>query len=149
MATTVGTGDDLKTVLRDFIYLERDAIAAYDASIPRLDDAGHKAKIEAFKADHERHLQELISAQTKLGGEVPHDTDSKSVLTTGKVALAGIAGESAVLKAMASNEVDTITAYENGARNGTVPADLRPMMERALADEQRHKAWMDEAAKAA
>jgi rubrerythrin len=149
MVTTVGTGTDAATVIRDLIQLENDAIAAYDAALLRLDRPEHKQQVEAFRADHERHLSELTAAAASEGADVPKDTDMKAMLTTGKVALADMAGESAVLKAMSSNETDTITAYDNASCNESVPASLRPMLERALADERRHKAWMDEAASAA
>ncbi len=70
----------------------------------------------------------------------------KELLTTGKVKIAGLmGGDSAVLKAMSSNENDTISAYESGSRNDAIPAADRPMFERAAADERRHKSYMDTA----
>jgi rubrerythrin len=148
MVTTVGTGNDIHSILEDFIYLERDAIEAYDSTISRLGDPQWASKIEAFKEDHLRHLRELSDYAQSIGAPVPREADSKSMLTTGKIALADLAGDSAILKAMSSNETDTITAYENGTRNDSIPADLRPMMERALEDERRHKAWMDDTSRA-
>ena len=38
MATTVGTENDMSKLIEDFAYLERDAIAAYDEAISRLDN---------------------------------------------------------------------------------------------------------------
>ena len=39
MATTIGTESNIEKLVTDLIYLEHDAIAAYDATIERLDDA--------------------------------------------------------------------------------------------------------------
>lgn len=150
MVTTVGTGSDLKTLIENFIILEHDAIAAYKATIERLEDATHRQRITEFLGDHERHLRELTDLARQHGAPVPSEGDMKEILTTGKVKIAGLmGGDGAVLKAMGSNENDTITAYENGSKNTAIPAEARPLFERALADERRHKSYMDTAAQRA
>lgn len=147
MVTTVGTGSDVKSVIENFILLERDAIAAYDATIERLQDPAHKEKIREFRGDHERHMRELSDLARKHGATVPAEGDMKEMLTTGKVKIAALTGsDSSVLKAMSSNEVDTVDAYERGAGNSAIPTEDRPVFERAAADERRHKAYMDTAA---
>ena len=70
----------------------------------------------------------------------------KQVLTTGKIALANLMGDAAILKAMKTNEDDTVTAYERAARHdGAIPKS-KAFFEKALADEQRHRAWMEQTA---
>lgn len=148
MVTTVGTSGDMPTLIRNFILLERDAIAAYDATIERLEDPAHKARISEFRADHERHLNELTQMAARHGAEVPSEGDSKQLLTTGKVQMANLVpGDGSVLKAMSSNESDTVSAYSSGCDNQVVPAEERPVFERALADEKRHKDYMDSASR--
>jgi bacterioferritin (cytochrome b1) len=74
----------------------------------------------------------------------------KELRTTGKIKLADmVGGDGAILKAMATNEVDTITAYEHAVDNAAVPAADKDLFQRGLADERKHKDWMDQAAKAA
>ncbi|MBK1623964.1 DUF892 family protein [Afifella marina] len=145
MATTVGSEGDIKTLITNFVYLERDAIAAYDATIERLENPELKRQIEEFRSDHHRHLSELRDLAAQHGAEVPAEGDMKEMLTTGKVKMAAIAGDSTILKAMSSNESDTIAAYSSGAGNSAVPPEARPIFERGLEDERRHKAWMDSA----
>ena len=71
----------------------------------------------------------------------------KQMLTTGKVKMADmVGGDGAILNAMSTNETDTVSAYQNGTDNAATPADLQPVLAQALADEQRHKAWMEETA---
>lgn len=150
MATTVGTGSDLRTVIRNFLLLEHDAIAAYDATIERLQDPTYKAKIREFRGDHERHVRELTDLAGRHGAEAPAEGDMKEMLTTGKVKIAGMTGgDSSVLKAMSSNETDTVSAYSSGSENTIIPAEDRAIFERALSDERRHKTYMDQAAQAA
>ena len=150
MATTIGTASDLKTLIQNFLILEHDAIAAYEATIERLEDPAHKAKITEFRGDHERHVRELTEIAAKHGVAVPTEGDMKEMLTTGKVKIAGMmGGDSAVLKAMSSNENDTISAYDSGSRNTVVPVEDRPIFERGLADERRHQSYMETAAQTA
>ncbi len=74
----------------------------------------------------------------------------KEMLTTGKVKLADMTGgDGAILKAMSSNENDTIAGYRNASENPDAPAQLKTFFASAQADEERHKAWMDDAASAA
>lgn len=150
MVTTVGSGSDLKTVVENMIILEHDAIAAYTATIERLESATHKAKITEFQADHERHLRELHEMAQACGAETPAEGDMKQILTTGKVKLANLmGGDSALLKAMSSNENDTIQAYQQASENSAVPAEHRPVFQRGLEDERKHQAYMDNAAQQA
>ena len=69
----------------------------------------------------------------------------KQWLTTGKVALADLAGDNAILKAMKTNEDDTAAAYQQALDNSLTDAELRPVIEKGLADERRHRAWMETA----
>ena len=143
MTTTVGTEPTLQDLVTNLLHLEHDAIAAYDGTIERLDDAGAREQVQAFRADHNRHVDELISIAQRVGVEPPTGGDMKQMLTTGKVALAGIAGDGALVKAMKTNEDDTVQAYEQASSNQAADAAMRETFSAALADERRHRAWME------
>lgn len=150
MVTTVGTEGDLRSLVTDFIQLERDAIAAYRECIDRLGAAHRKERVREFLADHERHLDELRDIARQVGAEVPDEGSAKSMLTTGKVKLADmVGGDSAILRAMSSNETDTVTAYGRGMRHADLDVGQRAVFERGHSDEERHKAWMEAEAQAA
>ena len=84
------------------------------------------------------------------GADIPAEGDMKQMLTTGKVKLANLmGGDSALLKAMSSNENDTIQAYQQASENSAVPAEHRPVFQRGLQDERKHQAYMDSAAQTA
>ena len=150
MVTTIGTDSDFRTLIENMITLEHDAIAAYTATIERLENPTHKARITEFRGDHERHLRELGDMARACGANIPAEGDMKQILTTGKVKLANLmGGDSALLKAMSSNENDTIQAYKQASENSVVPAEHRPVFQRGLEDERRHQAYMDSAAQKA
>ena len=66
----------------------------------------------------------------------------KSLLTQGKVVLANLFGDEAILGAMKSNEVDTNTAYERMNKYEDAPADIKGALKKGLEDEKRHAAWL-------
>lgn len=149
MVTTVGTENQIEGLVQDLLYLEHDAIAAYDATIDKLDNQAHKAKIAEFRSDHVEHVETLRRMADLLGIEAPEKGDAKQMLTTGKIAFANLFGDSAILKAMKTNEDDTVSAYERASRHSDAVPESQAFFAKALADEQRHRDWMEQAAKAA
>jgi rubrerythrin len=145
MPTTVGTETTAADLIKNLLILEHDAIAAYDSTIERLESAEYRQQIETFRRDHEAHVQELGRIADSMGINKPMEGDMKQWLTTGKVALADLAGDNAILKAMKTNEDDTVGAYQQALDNDITDAELRPLMEKGLADERRHRAWMETA----
>ena len=145
MATTAGTQTTDTDLVDALLSLEHDAMSAYDSAIDKLMDPTAKEKVREFRGDHERHLRELGEFARGVG--VADDGGSmKSMLTSGKVAMAELAGDDAILKAMASNEEDTISAYERGSAQTGISSELREICERAHRDELRHREWMVSAA---
>ncbi|HWL79967.1 MAG TPA: ferritin-like domain-containing protein [Roseomonas sp.] len=148
MVTTVGTESTFPKLVRNLLLLEHDAIAAYEQTIERLENPAYKQQIAAFKSDHDRHVTELTRLAGSLGTDAPTEGDAKQLLTTGKVALASIMGDAAVLRAMKSNEEDTVSAYERACEHSEVPPEARRIFEQAAQDERRHRSWMQETASA-
>lgn len=77
-----------------------------------------------------------------MGIVPPSGGDIKSMLTQGKVVMAGLVGDEAVLRAMRTNEADTNTAYERAVQFPDLHSGIRDMLEAGLADERRHCAWI-------
>ena len=142
MVTSVGTETDLVTLLTDLVQLDFDAVDAYQAAIDRLDNPEWRTTLASFREDHLRHTEELGEALRRLGVIPPSGGDIKSMLTQGKVVLAGLVGDEAILRAMLSNESDTNTAYERAVQFPDLDIGLRDSLEAALTDERRHAAWI-------
>ncbi|WP_022708539.1 DUF892 family protein [Paracoccus zeaxanthinifaciens] len=146
MATTTGTEHYFGDLVTDLIYLEYDAIAAYDSTIERLSDAELAARVAEFRQDHLYHLEKLRDIAASINADIPEGGDMKQMLTTGKIALADLMGDGAILKAMRTNEEDTVTAYDRARQHGDAVPASREFFEKALADEKRHRAWFEAAA---
>ena len=146
MVTMVGNETTLGGLVENLLLLEHDAIAAYEQAIQRLENAAFKRKVAEFKADHDRHVRELTELARGIGATAYREGDAKEWLTTGKVALASITGDSGILSAMRSNEEDTVAAYERASHHSEATPQAREIFERAHQDELRHRAWMSDPA---
>lgn len=143
MVTMVGNQSDIKGLVEELILLEYDAIAAYDTCIERLDDKSLGGQIARFKSDHTDHLSVLRTIAAEIGLDAPTEGDMKQYLTTGKVALADMLGDKSILKAMKTNEDDTVTAYERASRHPDAIPTTKAFFLQALEDERRHRHWME------
>jgi rubrerythrin len=142
MVTTAGTQDNYNDLISSLLNLENDALEAYDAVIDRLEDASLTTQVSEFRQDHYRHVSELSELASQNGIEIPDGT-AKSMLTSGKIVLADLFGDNTVLKAMRTNEEDTVSAYENALEQDCCTGTLREICTRAHADEVRHREWME------
>lgn len=134
--------DSIIKKLTDVVELDYDAVAAYKEAIDRLDNASSKAKLQEFQKDHERHISDLSEVIRKEGGTPPDSGDFKKVLTKGKVQLADLAGDDAILKAMKTNEDQTNSKYESMVEED-FPDHIHTLLKRGLEDERRHRTWIE------
>lgn len=144
MVTMVGLESNFKALVHDLIELDYDAIRAYEAAVERLEDESFKEKMREFLMDHRRHVEELSTLLQGLGEEIPDGPDSKQYLTKGKVIIADLFGDKVILMAMKTNEEDTNTAYERALEHEDLPEYARDTIARGLADERRHRAWLEQ-----
>ena len=142
MVTTVGTESDLSDLVQDLVQLDLAAIEAYNGAIERLSNVEYKAQLGRFRDDHIEHTRVLGEWLRSQGESVPESGGAKQMLTTGKVALAGLIGDKQILTAMKTNEDDTNTAYER-ASNHEEADGVRPIFQKNLGDERRHRAWLE------
>ena len=143
MATMRGSDTNLVHLLSGLISIDFDAIEAYEAAIERLNSPEDRDQFRFFMHDHVRHTRELASVVRQLGGSPPAGGDFKRMLTKGKVLLAALVDDRAVLLAMKSNESDTNLAYERAVRHPELTTEIRRLLEENLGDERRHKAWIE------
>jgi rubrerythrin len=143
MVTTVGTEADLEELVADLIKLDYAAIEAYDAAIARLSKAEYQQKLRDFRDDHGEHTQ-VLGEWLRHHGETPPDTaGAKQVLTQGKVVIAALLGDKQILQAMKTNEDDTNTASERAVNHDQADGGIRGIFNKNLADERRHREWIE------
>lgn len=143
MVTKVGMQNDFSSAVKDLVELDYDAIEAYDSAIRRLENVQYKEELKKFKQDHERHVAELSNLLRAHQEKAPTGPSGKQWLTKGKVIIANIVGDMAILAAMKSNEGDTNTAYERMHKHEHQWADAVEIINRGLLDEKKHKAWLN------
>lgn len=147
MVTLAGTQNNEKDLVEALLKLEQNALEAYDETIKRLEDKSFSDKISSFRQDHYDHVNALSRIATTIGAEL-QESGAKSLLTAGKIVIADIVSDdSAILKAMKTNEYETVMAYENALKRDFLSLELRQICEKGLSDERRHRDWMDQAAK--
>ena len=136
--------DKQAKTLQELVKLDYDAIEAYEEAIQRLEDSAHKSKLEEFRQDHVRHTENLGEILRKMNQEVPTGPDMKRMLTEGKVKIGSLGGDKAILRAMNANEKVTNETYEKALKLDNLDTHTRQTLEQNLADEQRHKAWIEQ-----
>lgn len=141
---TINERTKVDDLLQELVKLDYDAIEAYEAAIERLDNPAFKAQLSEYCDDHRRHTENLGAELRKLGADVPDGPDAKRILTEGKVVIAGLGGDKAVLTAMKANEEVTNKTYEKAVEHADTGPELKSILERNLADERRHRAWMSQ-----
>ncbi len=142
MATMVGNQKDIAKLLNSLIELDFDAIAAYRTAIAKLENTADQGALRGFMADHERHTVDLRPFVERFGEKPADGSDVKVILTKGKVVIAGLMGDRAILEAMKTNEDDTNRAYERATSRTDLPDDLRALLNKNLADERRHREYL-------
>jgi rubrerythrin len=142
--TMAGTQSEPHRLIEELIKLDYDAIEAYDAAIERLDDEESKQSLAEFRDDHARHTENLARFLRDAGRKPPSGPDAKRVLTKGKVLIADLMGDKAILQAMKSNEDDTNTVYERATQNKNLSSDMARTVRENLEDERRHRAWLEQ-----
>lgn len=144
MVTLVGTQENFADALKELIELEYAAADAYEAAVERLENSTYKAKLNEFRMDHERHINEISELLKNNNHEIPQKgMVGKQLITTGKVILANMVGDNTILQAMKSNEIDTNTAYERMDDHQSKWPEAEEFIKNGLQDERRHKAWLE------
>src|ERR1041385_2462108 len=130
--------------LNDLIALDLDAVNAYESAIKRIKAVDVARQLRQFQLDHERHVTDLTACVLKLGGKARTKPDVKGFFIQGFTAVTSMMGDEAALRAMRGNEQVTTRTYAR-ALESVWPDDVRALIERNLADERRHLAFIEEA----
>lgn len=135
--------DKQSSTLRQLVKLDYDAIEAYDEAIKRIKDPVSKANLADFRNDHALHTENLGAVLRNMGEDVPEGPDLKRVLIEGKVRIADLGGDRAILHAMIANEKVTSEAYDEALKLDELDAAARQTLESNREDERRHKQWIE------
>jgi hypothetical protein len=131
--------------LHSLAQLDADAVGAYDVAIAAIGPELVRERLNHFRADHLRHVQDLNALILRFGGTpVELRPDLKGSAMKGLTAMTGLMGTEATLWAMLRNEELFDRAYELALQFEWSP-EVKGLIERHRADEHRHGTWIREA----
>jgi rubrerythrin len=134
--------------LRSLAQLDADAVGAYDAAIARVNEPLVRERLNDFRVDHVRHVQDLNALIQRFGGEpVELKLDLKGTAMKGLTAVTSMMGTEAALVAMLGNEEFTNRAYELALQFDWSP-EVRVLIQKNREDEYRHVTWIRDAVRA-
>jgi rubrerythrin len=127
--------------LNDLLQLDHDAVGAYGIAIDALTDESHRQAVRDFRADHERHIEEITRLIQDRGGkpiQTPHLPTGVFKLAVQKAGALG--GQTALLMAFKANERQGRDKYRRVAENSD-DLEVADVVARAADDEIRHYDW--------
>jgi len=142
MVTIRGRDVDVSRFTYELMQLDMDARETYRISAERIQDPEAKRTLQEFMQDHERHVSDLTPIVQRMGGSLPREVDVERVQA--KVTLNQMGGDRGILAGLRELEDGTNLAYEQGCADGEVDEGVRGVLEVGLADERRHRAWLEE-----
>lgn len=129
--------------LNDLLQLDHDAIGSYEIAIEKLENRDHASQISGFKQDHKRHIQNLNEAIAALGGTPENEPHTTAPLKQALQSLGAAAGDTGVLMAFRTNEMQVRNKYDSYASKAMFwPSDLKRVVDRNALDEERHYRWV-------
>ncbi|AXR06138.1 DUF2383 domain-containing protein [Salinimonas sediminis] len=129
-------------LLKELCEADFDAIEAYEEAIKRLDDKSIADKLAQYRTDHVSHTEVLNRFLKTRNEEMVDGPDAKRLLTEGKVVIADLFGDKAILKAMVANEKIMVKAYEEARDSDALNVDEKAQLAKHYDDEKRHHAWI-------
>ena len=144
--TSTISKSDLESVC-NLVHVNIDAVESYDQALKHATSPAIKNKLSTFKANHQRHVEELTTLIKKLGGNPPKkEKDLKGFFIKGMTAIESILGESAALHAIKSNEKTVCRQYES-ALDLDLPHEAKQVIEKQVGDTKMHLEYLDQVTK--
>jgi len=132
---------NLVAELNDLLQLDHDAVQAYGIAIDYVEDEQLRDRLIEFRGDHERHIDELTELIRAHGGIPIETAHIPTGMFKAAVQRAGAErGDRALMLAFKANERQVRDKYRRHA-DGPHSPEVRAVLARAAADEERHYAW--------
>jgi hypothetical protein len=133
------------SVLSNLRHVDIDAARAYAQAIEAIGAVAIRRRLEAFRDEHERHIEAIAAEIRGLGMEPPPREESRrGFLLTGYMAIYPSMGSEAALRALRANETLTNQRYDE-ALAVDLPDAIRQRIERNRVDERRHIRFLEDA----
>jgi hypothetical protein len=132
------------STLTNLMHVDIDAARAYSQAIDSIHVVSVRRRLDAFRADHERHIADIAAEIRALGMEPPaRRPDLRGFLLAGYTAIRSSMGTEAALRAMRANETLTNQRYDEALATD-LPEQVRQLIERNRLDERRHIRFIED-----
>jgi len=135
----------LLCLLKRILFLANDLCLAYGTAIRRIDDASLRETLMKMDKSHDRHRVELSDFISGLGYNPPDTGGLHGVVERCRVIVADLRGDDAILQAMAQNEAELLSAYEEAEQQSGLPPKVSGFLTRAVLHERAHRQYFDDA----
>lgn len=142
MITKVGTEAKFAEAMKELLELEYDAIEAYDVALSRLGSRVYRQKLHDFAENHKKYIQEISEILDAHDQDLPEVPTKRQWLSKGKVALASVVGDGAILSAIQNSEEGIVKAYERLACRSDMWDDARYVLLNGMKDINMHEKWL-------
>ncbi len=140
-ATYVGMQSSLPDAIRDLMELDYDMVDTYTEAISRIQNENYRKVLCDFRADHERHIQQLEGIMKTHKESYPTKADNtKRLITMARVKIRG--SDEGILNSMHVNEMDSNKAYERMNNRKDLWDEVVDIISQGKEDERRHRDWL-------
>lgn len=122
--------------------LDQEAEAAYEAAAGRVRRPSLRRGLRALAADCRRHVDELAPYLPAAGVSRGPADDDRRLLRAGRLMLAQVLGDAAVLDALGDLVREGTAAYDDALANDRLATSARAVVQRNACDEHRHESWL-------
>ncbi len=136
---------ELFRLLKRILFLANDLCLAYGTAIRRIDEDSIRETLIEMDKSHDRYRVELSDFICELGYDAPDTGGLHGVVERGRVIVADLSGDGAILRAMAKNEAELLAAYEEAAQQSGLPQKISEFLARAVLYEKTHRQYFDDA----
>jgi hypothetical protein len=136
---------DLADRLTHLLHLANDLCLAYRTAIRRIDDVKLREELEEMDQSHDRLRAQLGELIQDLGHSPVESGDLHGLVERGRVVVGGWQGDEGILRAMADNERELLSALREERHHPGLPAELVKIIEEAIQNEQSHAEYYNRA----
>ena len=136
--------NEARSRLYDLIELDRDMIESYQRAVKKLSDFTLRSELHVFIDDYDRQVNELTPALQAMGVTPTRHASLRTILETGKIALAGLLGDRAILSTMKSNETRAVKEYERACEQLARRRPLIGTLTRGLGVARNHRRFIED-----
>lgn len=142
MADRTSPSTELVGQLARLWQLDQDAEAAYVAAAGRVRRPALRRGLRALAADCRRHVDELAPYLPAAAVSAGTLDDERRLLRAGRLMLAQVLGDAAVLDALEDVVREGNAAYADALADDALGTRARAVIQRNASDERRHEDWL-------